>query len=120
MNNLYWRIAMGVDFAAVQWSRRALEALRPLQNLTAEDLRRLLPLIQGMTELPEEAALTDEQLGVILQNMFAKRLVRIQADKGGILVEFSGGGFEYERFLIRSDGRVPNSRYEAKRAEGDI
>jgi hypothetical protein len=109
---------MGIDFAAVQWSRRIADALRPLQNLTHEDLRRLLPLIQGMSELPEEAALTDEQLGVILQNMFAKDLVRIRPDKGSVLVEFSGGGFEYERFLIRSDGRVPNSRYEAKREAG--
>jgi hypothetical protein len=110
---------MGVDFAAVQWSRRTADALRPLRNLTAEDLRRLVPLIQGISELPEEVALTDEQLGVILQNMFTKHLVRIQPDRGGILVEFTGGGFEYERFLIRSDGRVPNSRYEVKRREGD-
>jgi hypothetical protein len=35
--------------------------------------------------------------------------------KGGILVEFTGGGFEYERFLIRTDGKVPNSRYETKK-----
>jgi hypothetical protein len=110
---------MGVDFAAVQWSRQTADALRPLRDLTAEDLRRLLPLIQGMSQLPEGVALTDEQLGVILQNMFTKHLVRIQPDKGGILVEFTGGGLEYERFLIRSDGRVPNSRYEAKRREGD-
>ena len=110
---------MGVDFAAVQWSRRTADALRPLRNLTAGDLRRLVPLIQGMSELPEEVALTDEQLGVILQNMFAKHLVRIRAEKGGIWVEFTGGGFEYERFLVRSDGRVPNSRYEAKKQAGD-
>jgi hypothetical protein len=110
---------MGVDFAAVQWSRQTADALRPLRNLTAADLRRLLPLIQAMSQFPEEVALTDEQLAVILQNMFAKHLVRIQPNKGGVLVEFAGGGFEYERFLIRSDGRVPNSRYAAKRREGD-
>jgi hypothetical protein len=107
---------MAVDFAAVQWSRRMADALRPLRSLSAEDLKRLIPLIQGMSELPQDATLTDEQLGVILQNMFAKRSTRLQPDKGGILVEFTGAGFEYERFLVRPDGRVPNSRYEAKKA----
>ena len=106
---------MAVDFAAVQWSRRMAEALRPLRNLSAEDLGRLVPLIQGMGDLPQEVTLTDEQMAVILQAMFAKRLTQLQPDKGGVLVEFTGTGFEYERFLVRPDGRVPNSRYEAKK-----
>ncbi len=51
---------------------------------------------------------------VILQNLYNKTLTQIHADKGGVVVEFTGGGYEYERFLVRTDGRVPNSRYEAK------
>jgi hypothetical protein len=48
-------------------------------------------------------------------NVFNKSLTGLRTDKGDVLVELSGGGFEYERFLVRADGRVPNSRYEAKR-----
>ncbi len=58
--------------------------------------------------------LSDQQMTVILQNLYDKTLTQIQADKGGVVVEFTGGGYEYERFLVRTDGRVPNSRYEAK------
>jgi hypothetical protein len=61
-----------------------------------------------------EIQLSDQQLTVILQNMFNKNLTQIRADKGGVVAEFTGGGFEYERFLVRADGRVPNSRYEAE------
>jgi len=48
-------------------------------------------------------------------NLFIKILTGLQADKWGVLVELSGGGFEYERFLVRADGRVSNNRYEAKK-----
>jgi hypothetical protein len=65
----------------------------------------------------EGIQLSDQQLTVILQNMFGKGLTQIQADKVGVVVEFTGGGFEYERFLVRADGRVPNSRYEAERVK---
>ena len=109
---------MTVDFAAVQWARRMAEAIGPLRALESHDLSRLTPLILAMATLGErEIRLTDQQLTVILQNTFAKDLARIQADKGGVLVEFTGGGFEYERFLVRPDGRVPNSRYEAEPAK---
>jgi hypothetical protein len=106
---------MSVDFAAVQWARRMAEVLGALRNLEPGDLSRLVPLVNGMAGLAEQGVpLSDPQLTVILQNMFHKTLTRLQADKGGVLVEFTGGGFEYERFLVRADGRVPNSRYEAK------
>ena len=106
---------MAVDFNAVMWARRTAEALEPLRGLDPSDLGRLTPLIQAMSDLAEVGVrLSDQQFSVILQNMYSKRLTQVQADKGGILVEFTGGGFEYERFLVRSDGRVPNSRYEAK------
>jgi hypothetical protein len=107
---------MSVDFAAVQWALRMTEALGGLRNLEPGDLSRLGPLVSGMVNLAEqEVRLSEQQLTVILQNMFNKTLTSLQADKGGIVVEFTGGGFEYERFLVRADGRVPNSRYEAKR-----
>lgn len=109
---------MSVDFAAVQWARQMAQALAPLRDLKAEDLGRLLPLIQEVANL-SDYELSDQQLTVILQNLFSKTLTQIQAGKGGILVEFTGGGFEYERFLIRTDGRVPNSRYEAKKVTSE-
>ena len=106
---------MAVDFNAVMWARHAAKALEPLRSLEASDLGRLIPLVQAISDLAEAGIrLSDQQLAVILQNMYGKNLVQVQADKGGILAEFTGGGFEYERFLVRSDGRVPNSRYEAK------
>ncbi len=106
---------MMVDFSAVMWARQMTEALGGLRNLEARDLKRLTPLIRGMADLAEQdRRLSDQQLTVILQNMFEKSLARVQPDRGGVLVEFTGGGFEYERFLVRADGRVPNSRYEAK------
>jgi hypothetical protein len=109
---------MTIDFAAVQWARRMTEAIEPLRALEYRDLARLGPLIVAMATLEEkETRLTDQQLAVILQNVFSKDLAKIQADKGGVLVEFTGGGFEYERFLVRPDGRVPNSRYEAEPAK---
>jgi hypothetical protein len=108
---------MSVDFAAVQWARRMTEVLGAVRNLEPGELGRLVPLVSGMANLAEQGVpLSDPQLTVILQNMFNKTLARLQADKGGVVVEFTGGGFEYERFLIRADGRVPNSRYEAKTA----
>ena len=105
---------MSVDFAAVQWARRMAEALQPLLGLQPEDIQRLVPLIQALARLPA-AALSPQQLTVILQGMFSKTLTRLEAEKGGLLVEFTGGGYEYERFLVRTDGRVPNSRYEARK-----
>jgi hypothetical protein len=111
---------MSVDFAAVQWARRMAEALEPLRVLEPGELSRLAPLLEGMVNLAEgEIQLSDQQSTVILQNMYSKDLTQMRADKGGIVAEFAGGGFEYERFLIRADGRVPNNRYEAAPAKRD-
>jgi hypothetical protein len=72
-----------------------------------------------LADLREQGAeLSNQQLQVIMQGLRIKDLVRLALEKGGILVEFSGGGFEYERFLIRADGKVPNSRYETKKVGG--
>jgi len=113
---------MTVDFAAVQWARRMAEALGPLQALEPDELSRLVPLLEGMVSLAHQGGvqLSDQQMTVILQNLFNKTLTQIQVDKGGVVVEFTGGGFEYERFLIRADGRVPNSRYEAKAVKREV
>jgi len=109
---------MTLDFAAVQWARRLAEALGPLMALEADDLVRLAPLLEEIPSLAEAGIhLSDQQLAAILQNMLSKTLTQIRADKGGVWVEFTGGGYEYERFLVRADGRVPNSRYEAKREQ---
>jgi hypothetical protein len=109
---------MSIDFAAVQWARRMSEALGPLGALEPGDLVRLAPLLEAMISIADQGGqLSEQQLAVLLQNMFGKSLTQVRADKGGVLVEFTGGGFEYERFLIRADGRVPNSRYQAAPAK---
>jgi hypothetical protein len=106
---------MPADFSAVMWARRMAEALEALRGLEVDDLSRLVPLIEGMAALTKQGErLSDQQLRVILENMYAKTLAQVQADRGGVLVEFTGGDFEHERFLIRADGRVPNNRYEAR------
>jgi hypothetical protein len=33
-----------------------------------------------------------------------------------MMVEFSGSGFVYERYLLKNDGRIPNYKYESKKA----
>jgi hypothetical protein len=105
---------MTVDFAAVQWARRIAEVLGPLGALEPDELGKLIPLLEGMVRLAEDGMqLSDQQMTLILQNLYNKTLTQIEADKGGVVVEFTGGGYEYERFLVRADGRVPNSRYEA-------
>ena len=42
---------MSVDFAAVQWACRLVEALGPLSALDPGDLGRLAPLLEGMVRL---------------------------------------------------------------------
>jgi hypothetical protein len=106
-----------IDFATVQWSRRMTAAMQPLVELSPTDLRKLSGLLAKLADYREqEGALSEAQLQVILQNLHTKELSRLATHKGGAFVEFSGGGFEYERFLIRDDGRVPNNRYESKKA----
>jgi len=106
-----------IDFAAVQWARRLSANLEPLLALPAEDLHKVSGLLEKLAQLKgAEATPTQAQLTVILQYLHTKNLETLDADKGGLLAQFSGGGFEYERFLLREDGRIPNYRYESKRA----
>ena len=105
------------DFTSVQWAQKMSLIVKNFAGLSPDELRKLNNLITALADLREaETELSDQQLTVILQNLRSKDLVQLQAQKGGIYVELSGGGYEYERFLLRSDGRMPNSRYESKRA----
>jgi len=106
------------DFASVQWGRKMSTLAQNFRGLSPEELRKLSSFLNKLAGLrQEEGELSDAQLLVIMQNLRSKELVKLERHKGGIMVEFSGGGFEYERFLLREDGRMPNSRYEAKKTE---
>jgi hypothetical protein len=106
------------DFASVQWGRKMSLLVQNFRGLPPDDLRKLSGFLSKLADLrQQEAELSDQQLLIIMQNLRTKELVKLETHKGGIFVEFSGGGFEYERFLIRDDGRMPNSRYESKKAE---
>jgi hypothetical protein len=106
-----------VDFATVQWARKMAGLAQNLAGLAPDDLRKLGNFLEKLADLrQQEGELSDAQLQVIMQGLRTKELVKLALEKGGVLVEFSGGGFDYERFLLRVDGKVPNSRYETKKA----
>jgi len=104
-----------VDFATVQWARKMTAIGQNLADLPAADLQKFSQFLGRLAEFKQnDGDLSPQQWQVIMQNLHSKELVRLEPDKGGALVEFTGGGFEFERFLIRADGKVPNFRYEAK------
>lgn len=106
-----------VDFLTVQWARKMSGLAQNFAGLAPADLRKLSNFLDKLADLrQQEGELSEQQLQVIMQGLRSKELLRLELEKGGILVEFSGGGFEYERFLVRTDGKVPNSRYETKKA----
>ena len=105
------------DFASVQWGRKWLTLTQPLSVLSPDELRKLGQFLNQWANLRESGVeLSEAQLAVIMQNLRLKELVKLETQKGGVHVEFTGGGFEYARFLLRDDGRMPNSRYEAKKS----
>ena len=107
-----------VDFATVQWARKMTALAQHFVNLTPTDLRKFSSFLAKLAGYRRDGGeLSEQQLQVIMQALHSKELVKLETTKGGVLVEFTGGGFEYERFLIRSDGKVPNNRYETKKAE---
>lgn len=107
-----------IDFASVQWARRLSANLEPILALSVEDLQKVSGLLEKLAQLKAaEVTPTPAQMTVILQYLHTKNLDALEAAKGGLMVQFSGGGFEYERFLLREDGRMPNYKYESKRAE---
>jgi hypothetical protein len=106
-----------VDFAAVQWARRISARLETPDKLSAEDQQKIASLLEHLASLRVDGVTpTSAQVTVLLQNLYTKNLTELCAQKGGLSVEFKGGGYEYERFLLREDGRVPNYRYESKKA----
>lgn len=106
-----------VDFQTVQWARKMTALAQNFSGLSPNDLRQLNNFLGKLAQFREnEGELSEQQLQVIMQGLRTKELVRLETHKGGVYVEFTGGGFEYERFLIRADGKVPNSRYESKKA----
>jgi len=105
------------DFAGVQYGRKMTALVQQFDGLSPADLRKLAGFLEKLAALrAAEVVLTERQLAVIWQNLRTKELVKLEPDKGGVLVEFCGGGFEFERFLLRDDGRMPNSRYQAQKA----
>jgi hypothetical protein len=105
------------DFASVQWGRKMAGLAQTLASLSPAELQKFSRFLSEWAKIREQAGgLTDQQLAIIMQNLRLKELVKLELQKGGLYVEFTGGGFEYERFLLRDDGRMPNSRYEAKKS----
>lgn len=104
------------DFASVQWGRKMGALVQNFVHVSPADLRKFSNFLSKLADLREqEGELSDQQLMIIMQNLRTKELVKLELHKGGVLAEFAGGGFEYERFLVRVDGRMPNSRYESKK-----
>ncbi len=105
------------DFAGVQYGRKMSALAKQFDGMSPDDLHKFGVFLIELANLREnEAELSDRQLEVIMQNLRQKELVSLEAHKGGVFVELAGAGFEYERFLLRDDGRMPNSRYESKKA----
>src|SRR5574341_1035608 len=95
-----------VDFPTVQWARKMSASAQNFAGLSPADLRKLSNFLDKLADLrQQEGELSPQQLQVIMQGLYTKQLVRLELGKGGILVEFTGGGFEYERFLVRADGK---------------
>lgn len=105
-----------VDFNTVQWARKKTASLQPFLSGSAEDLEKMAQLLSKLAPLKSEGVVpTEAQMNVILQNLYTKNLDKLEAVKGGMMVYFSGGGFEFEQFLLKNDGRVPNHKYLSKK-----
>ncbi|MEM7343866.1 MAG: hypothetical protein AAF485_06455 [Chloroflexota bacterium] len=107
-----------VDFSTVQWARKMGTRLESFEGLAPADLLKLSNFLNKLAEFQKnEGELSDQQRQVILQTLHIRdEITRLEVHKGGVYVEFSGGGYVYERFLIRADGKVPNNRYETQKA----
>ena len=105
------------DYPTVQWARKIGAVTEHLEGLAPADLDKLVNFLEKLANFKEnEGQLSPQQTQVILQSLHVRdELVKLERHKGGVYVEFRGGGYEYERFLIREDGKVPNNRYETKK-----
>ncbi len=108
-----------IDFASVQWARRVSGEIEALSVRSAEELQKIGRLLTELSKLKAaDATPTAAQMTVLLQNLHTKNLESLEAIRGGnLMVHFTGGGYEYERFLLRADGRVPNHKYESQKAK---
>ncbi len=107
-----------INFASVQWAKKITTTLQPLNDLSSDDLKKLGQLLTELAHLRAEGTIpTTAQMTVILQNLHTKNLDLLEAVKGGLMVHFSGGGFVFERFLLREDGRIPNHKYESQKEQ---
>lgn len=107
-----------VDFATVQWARKMGALMQQMGGLSPQDLRKLANFLEKLANFKaNEGELSEQQIQVIMQALHLRdELIALENQKGGAFVEFTGGGYEYERFLVRPDGKIPNSRYETKKA----
>ncbi len=107
-----------VEFATVQWARKQNAALSPFLALPPEEMAKMGRLLSALAQLKAAGHTpTPPQLTILLQHLHTQQLEWLRGEKGGLMVRFRGGGFEFEEFLIRQDGRVPNHKYTSKRAE---
>lgn len=108
-----------IDFASVQWARRVGGELEPLLARSGDELQKIGCLMSALGKLKAaDITPTAAQMTVLLQNLHTKNLEALEARRGGnLMVHFTGGGYEYERFLLRADGRVPNHKYESQKAK---
>lgn len=107
-----------VDFPTVQWARKMGALTEQLAGLSPADLRKFANFLEKLADFREsEGQLSAQQTQVIMQCLYLRdEMTNLEPQKGGVYVEFSGGGYEYERLLVREDGKVPNHRYETKKA----
>ncbi|MDM8520397.1 hypothetical protein QUF64_10145 [Anaerolineales bacterium HSG6] len=106
------------DFKTIQWARRITVLNQQFSDLSPTELEKLSVYLVKLAQLrASDGELTEQQQQVIFQHLHIKELIELTPlKKGNIQVEFSGKGLEYERFLIRPDGRVPNHKYESKKS----
>jgi len=106
-----------VDFNTVQWARKRSAELEPLLKLADHDLQKLAGLLEKLAQLKAaEVTPTPAQMTVLLQHLHSKTLDKLEAVRGGLMVQFCGGGYAYESFLLKEDGRIPNHKYQSRRA----
>lgn len=106
------------DFPTVQWARKMAALNQQFAGLSPPDLHKLANFVEKLAAFRQSGGdLSEQQVQVIMQTLHVRdKLTKLETHKGGAYVEFSGGGYEYERFLVRQNGKVPNNRYETKKA----
>lgn len=105
-----------VDFAVVQWARRMTTLIQTMANQPPADMIKLGDFLVKLADFRQDGGdLTESQLQVIMQGLFNKKLVKLETHKGGVYLEFTGSGIEYERMVVRADGKIPNTYYKLKK-----